>query len=717
MKEFFVINKKVNRVLVFLPVCIISVGLILGLATKEQQMNKVFLSEVCTHNDSAAYDKLGDNRDYIELYNDSDVDISLEGWKITDKANKYVHFFDADVYIPSKHYILVYAGDGSESEWTQNDSSYLGFRISDAESIVLSNNEGYVVDSVKLPNKIDRDLSYSCVSFRDSKWDITSPSPWNDNEKSVFCVETNEKEISFNNESGFYDEPIMLEMQGAVGSSIYYTLDGSSPSKESIYYSEPITIDNTTNNINLYSCIKDISAKSDIYIPAFPVDKGTIVRAVSYDENGVLGQEMVGTYFVGLPRDVAGYNQMSTISVVTDPDNLFGYNRGIYVKGRVYDMCSNLIDILQPSTALIPAGYNRTGKNWKRPAVIQYFDNNGELKYAQNVMIGIHGNWTTLENQKGFNIFALEEEGKASKCLFEGWKGYNLESLALRVAYEYDSWTKVRDVLAQEMVSDRAVLVSEYEPVQVFINGEYWGLYNLQERLSADMIAKHYNVNADDIVLFKSGRLSEGNEEYTDLWDKTESFIINSDLSDDGAYAEVQRMIDIQSYIDYCAVEVYTANVDSVNNNYAMWRTVETTGNGYDDGRWRWCLYDLDESADAVEWFDGAEADNFIECNWSANLLDDAMFCALLKNENFKAQFVASFLDIAKNNFNRERVITRIDELEDIYTNAAVQSGRRFVSEDYSSNDYHEAMERLRSFYMERENYIIDYMYRDIVNK
>ena len=119
----------------------------------------------------------------------------------------------------------------------------------------------------------------------------------------------------------------------------------------------------------------------------------------------------MGTYFVGYAEKKA-YHQVSTISLVTDPDNFFGYTDGIYITGKVFDMCQERVsmgeyDIL----SLIPANYNREGKNWKREAYIEYFDCDGNRLYGQNIRVGIHGSYSTLKNQKGLNLFAENGDG------------------------------------------------------------------------------------------------------------------------------------------------------------------------------------------------------------------------------------------------------------------------------------------------------------------
>ena len=91
-----------------------------------------------------------------------------------------------------------------------------------------------------------------------------------------------------------------------------------------------------TSEPNKYSARTDISAYTDILAPDEGVLKAAIVRAVAVDGQGRVSDIITKTYFVG-SANVEKYRNMKVISLVTDPDNLFDYDKGIYVKGKVYD--------------------------------------------------------------------------------------------------------------------------------------------------------------------------------------------------------------------------------------------------------------------------------------------------------------------------------------------------------------------------------------------
>ncbi len=156
----------------------------------------------------------------------------------------------------------------------------------------------------------------------------------------ICCYLVHNNKIEFSHISGFYTEEFYLEINAPTG-DIYYTLDGSEPDRSSFLYTEPINIVDASYNDNVYSARTDLSTAfleeidSDAYanvytVPDFLVDKATIVRAVYYDIFGTKSEIITGTYFVDFETKT-GYEDYNTISIVTNPDNLFGYDEWIYV--------------------------------------------------------------------------------------------------------------------------------------------------------------------------------------------------------------------------------------------------------------------------------------------------------------------------------------------------------------------------------------------------
>lgn len=683
----------------------------------------VILNEVCCYNDTIIYDKVGEYNDYVEIYNPSSETIDISGFCLSDKKSRLTRYtFPQGSVIESGGYLMLWGGDGSFNSWAEEDSaSYLHFALKAGETVYLSNAAGEVIDKVKIPSDIARNVSYSRrpdAAVYIDEWTVAEATPGEKNAVQIQEPEPlSDAEVIFSAASGFYDEPFLLEMGAGENCDIYYTLDGTEPTKDSASYDGPIWITDISGTPNKYADIGGISLIDDVYLPTQPVEKTNIIRAIAIDEEGRRSRESSAVYFVGYAgKD--GFENVAVISLITDPDSLFGFENGIYVTGAVWEMNRERTEELQQEDEEwmfhVPANYSRRGKGWQREAVLQYFDKEGNFVHEQQIGLRVRGGpWSSACNQKSFNLIALpENDGNPYVC--EGLFGRKESSLMLRTGASRDMYaTNIRDVLNQTLVADRNVGIQEYEPCQVFLNGEYWGLYNLQERMDTSYFASHYGVEEDNVIVYKNAWIRIGDWQEQNLYLDMVDFAVNNDLSQDENYEQIQQMMDIQSYIDYFCFEVYVANCDSVGNNCGLWRVRETGSGPYEDGRWRWFIFDTDDSAGMIPGHTDADTDSFKEGNWQKNILGDELFTALLQNAEFKEQFVTTFMDMANGNFNAEKIFAKIDELTERYCDAAVMSHQRFQDENADEAGYYEAVSVLKDFYGKRYDYITAYMKQD----
>lgn len=516
----------------------------------------------------------------------------------------------------------------------------------------------------------------------------------------------------FSHSAGFYEDEFWLEITCEDGCNIYYTLDGTTPSLTSIRYDGPIYIRDVSGCDNVYASIADISLASN-YIPEHTVDKGNVIRAVAIDEEGNESDEVIATYFVNYGEKY-GFDSIAVLSIVTDPDNLFDYERGIYVTGKVYDSILKMA----PNVFMLPANYNREGVGWERLGHIEMFDQTGSIQFSQVIGIRIHGGWSTAFNQKSFNLYA-KPEIDGSNYVFDGLFNQHESTMMLRTG-GFRDWnlTKFRDVLNQFLVEDRAILIQSAIPCQVFLDGEYWGLYNIQEKVDASFVSSHYELDEENVIVLKNENVVSGEEDDYRLWQALIDFAQNNDLSKEENYLAISEMMDIQSFIDYNCFQIYVANCDSVSNNLARWRTREVSESQYCDGKWRWILYDTDDSAgiqiDNVNYAQ-YDVDTFIGGHWSQTPLEETLFAALIENEEFKKAFVISFMDMANHCFDYQTNVKNvIENFCETYAVSTVASHRRFRNENYSEEDYLKEVDLVDLFYRNRYSYITTYMKSDL---
>lgn len=532
----------------------------------------------------------------------------------------------------------------------------------------------------------------------------------------------------FSKESGFYKDSFELQLSTttASGITIYYTTDGSIPTNESTPYEGEILVKNRTDEPNVLAAKTGISTLCG-YIPPFNIDKATVIRAVAYDEAGNASEVVTKTYFVGM--DMEKYNHLPVISIVTDPANLFDYNTGIYVQGATYDKwIANGGDPNNTDSWEWPGNYSQEGREWERPVHIDYFEGDGNLGFSQDLGMRIMGGGSRSYEQKSLKFFAREEYGKKNikyplipgltKEIDDTTPLATFKTFVLRNGGNDNFYAKLRDPYFQSLVEDRDIDTQSATPVIVFIDGEYWGIYSLNEDYSDNYIKNHYDVDKDNVVMIKKGKIEEGTEEDKQFYDELISFAKNNDLSDAKNYEQISSMMDMQSFIDFCATEIYLGNEDWINynNNYRLWRTRTTSNAPYEDGKWRWMIYDTEYSLDLYGLGKNYEFDAIDYINYWGEIGQDAftqivLFKALMQNADFRQQFVTTFMDLANVNFEPNSASQKLDKIAAQYGPCISDSFYRFGPDfiiDYNipQEYFNEQIEAIRSALYNRNRYV-----------
>lgn len=497
----------------------------------------------------------------------------------------------------------------------------------------------------------------------------------------------------FSAESGFYDKEFNLTLStNTFGGKIFYTTDGSDPSAEAQRYKTGIDVYNRSSENNVFSA-KTGCVPSGEFIPSVKVDKSMVIKAVTCDTKGNISEVVTNTYFVGLNIN-SDYNNLAVISILTDEDNLWGYENGIFMLGKTFDDWMNETGGVGYNSWEYPANYNQRGKDWEREVHIELFENDGKCAFSQNVGMRTMGNASRSNNQKSLRFYAREEYSGSKNIKYELIPGLKKESDKNSVLKKYKTfvlrsggndadYAKLRDPYIQSLVSDRSFDTQGSRPVIAFINGEYWGIYSLQEDYTDNYIENNYDVNNDDVVMVKNGEIEEGNDEDISLYQELIDFAANNDLSDTANYNTICNMMDMDSFVDYYCTELYIGNQDWVNygNNISLWRSRTVSDKPYYDGKWRWMLFDTEYSLGLYN--DGKEYNHdtlsYIKYDNNGNLnYNNTLFENLLKNDDFKQKFVTTFMDIANVNFSPEHASRKLDEMAALYEPLMNDSYSRF---------------------------------------
>lgn len=523
----------------------------------------------------------------------------------------------------------------------------------------------------------------------------------------------NEVVVSFSEESGFYGNAFWLELSNDAGGGIYYTLDGSIPNKSSIEYKAPIWICDASENENVYSMITDVStgfyteeiekinleAVPGYQAPDYKVDKATVIRAVTYDEWGNRSDVATSTYYVGY-ADKNGYDGMKVLSVITEPEGLFGYETGIYVTGKEY--AEYVKDYRNTGEwywregfyTLWRANYRNRGIKWEREALCQFFAEDGTLEFAQKCGIRVHGGSSRAGNPKSLNIYARKEYSGDRVLTFDFWKtGYYPDAMTLFQGGN-EPRVKAKDYLVANEIRDLKVSSMNFEPYVMFLNGEYWGVYWLNEKYDANYLGYYYGVDAQNVILIKEGEMVEGEDGDKKYYSDMIKFCSESDLTKAENYQKVSDLIDMESYIDYYALMVYLGRCeDWPSGNYALWRVKKQEAGQYGDGKWRWMVFDLN-SAGFYSTFDSL---GYVMEN-------DGMFCNMMTNDEFKNEFLIRLEEMAEL-FQYKKMETRIEEYRMLLAENMKVDDKRFYGDD-SGACFDAELDGIRSFFQQRGDYL-----------
>ncbi|MBA3283666.1 MAG: CotH kinase family protein [Nitrosopumilus sp.] len=463
---------------------------------------------------------------------------------------------------------------------------------------------------------------------------------------------------------GFYSDAFSISLLTSNSSKIYYTLDGSEPSLKSEIYSQSILIQDKTFVANNLS---NIPTSPRWQPPIGDVFKGTVVRAICVNEKNQKSQELIRTFIINKRR-----HTIAVVALTVNADDFFGYKNGIYVLGKNYD---DKKDYAKKGLRLnlkwweYPSNYLKRGDNSERPVHLEFYESDGTLGFEINAGARISGNATRGFSQKSLRI-CFDEKYGASQLnynLFPNKQVNIFNSFILRNSGNDWNKTMFRDAFMQSLIAENTHLeVQGYRPSIVYINGEYWGIHNIRERSDENYLANKYEINRDSIaVLELGGDVFYGKKNDDDEFKKLLEFVKTHDLSKADNYKNLERKIDLLSFMDFIISNVYFCNSDWPNNNVKFWRfkseKQECDSLGFRDGRWRWMLFDTD-------WGFGYTDKNAFQLN----LLEKAkmtgstgiLFNGLLQNKTFEQEFKVRFSYHLDHTFATDVVIKKIDQFQ-----------------------------------------------------
>lgn len=621
----------------------------------------LFINEFMASNSTTIADPDYNNyADWIEIYNSGSASVNLKDHYITDDLSQPQKFrIQSDLLIEANGYVLIWADDA-------NINNHTNFKLSaDGESIGLFSPSQQLIDTVTFGLQ-QTDVSSGRFPNGTNNWFKFSPAtPGSANlEAGIFNI-LPPPAISL--QSGFYNSSITVSASHTIsGVTIRYTTDGKIPSSSSTVYSLPLQVDSTT--------VLRFRAFKDGYSPGITETR---------------------TYFINETTD------LPVFSLVTDPDNFFSDTSGIYVAGTngIIGNCSTE-----------PRNWNQ---DWERPVSLEFFEQDKLLAFKVNTGVKIYGGCTRLYAQKSLAFYFRSEYGtdKLRYRLFDDSPIAEYNNFILRSSGQ-DWWrTMFRDGMAQTLIEQGMKLdYQNYRPSILFINGEYWGIHNIREKLNEHYTYYHHGADKDNIDLVEIGKGVSGSNGDLVAYNNMIEFLSTKNMALPQNYDYIKSIVDIDEYIDYQIVEIYSANGDWPGSNMKLWRE------RVDGSKWRWMIYDLDFTF-------GGNAQGLATTNtlaqatatngpsWPNPPWSTLMLRKLLDNADFKNEFIQRFAAHVNTTFETNHVLAVIDSMAQNIASEIPRHKERWPQSISYGPTWQDLIDLMRDFAIDRPANVRNHFY------
>lgn len=487
----------------------------------------------------------------------------------------------------------------------------------------------------------------------------------------ILATPAHAQTVQFSHTRGFYTGEFDLELTVYPGLTAHYTTDGSEPTEADPVVNGPIRI---TSRENVPNGISMISGTTTSYAPWAPpkgnVFKATVLRVATYTSGVKVGPTHTHTYIVH-PLGADRYS-LPVISIVTDSLNLFDYERGIYVNGKIYDDWRKA-NPTAAETGGTPANYHQRGDEWERPVHFELFEDDGSTGLAMDAGLRIHGSWARAFRQKTLRLYARNDysTNRFKYKLFPDRDSDDYRRFILRNSGQ--DWTKtmLRDGFIQRLVQDLSFDTQHYRPSIVFLNGEFWGIHNIRDRYDDHYLEQMYGVPRSQIDMLEvNAAIEEGSDKhYKDMI----AFIRANNFADNAKFEELQTKMDVYNFGEYNMANIFITNRDWPHNNIVYWRMQTTSYQPNapygQDGRWRWMMKDTDFG---FGWNLGADAWKYDMVAWAlsptgnGNEWSTLILRKLMENSSYRNWFLTRFADLLNSHFHPDRVLHELNSISSV---------------------------------------------------
>jgi len=613
----------------------------------------VVINEYSSSNLYEYVDNYQMEEDWIELYNTSNVSVDISGYALSDKIDNPTKWvIPGGTVIGANGYIAFWCSGRDENyEGNYHTNFTLKQTRSNPEHVVFSDMDGIIINEFELEKT---QLNHSMARYPNGSGELkifTSPTKGDENTGSSYTAYADAPEMSL--DAGFYYGSQELELLTyEPNASIRYTTNGNVPYFASTLYSGPISLSNT-------QIVKAMVIVSDPQIlPSFITFSTFFI-----DENHVL-------------------------PVLSTSAN-------------------DLITLLNGSQGLKPHG------------TIEYFDEYGERKDFGYGEFNKHGQDSWQFPQRSFDYIARDEMGyhdAIHEKLLSLSDRDEFQRIIIRASGDdnypgIDSSAHMRDIFIHKFANKNNLKLDmrKGERCVVYVNGQFWGVYSIREKVSDADYTKYYygqdKYNVQYIMNWGNTWAQYGGSQALSDWNAIRNYAGSHNLSIQANYQHVADEIDLTSLVDYILINSFVVCTDWINWNTSIWRGLDPNGT---HKKWGFVLWDED-----------ATFYHYINYTNVPNENPDAYPCypewinsdplgvidilnELLDNDEFTQYYITRYMDLLNTAFIEDEMIELLEGIENSIAPDMTQHIERWGG---SLDEWQENVQKIKNFIHDRIEY------------
>ena len=592
----------------------------------------LIINEVMANNLDVYLDASCNYGSWFEVYNPTDKYIDLGGLYVSSdptnlKQHKLVDYYGC--VAPYGYAVISY--DHYEI-YTQNAFRQINDDLSLKGGTVILSDGNTILSSVDYPAAMPR-ISYARTTDGGEEWGLTgTPTPEQSNNGSSFA-QTQVATPTVSREGGLFSGSVSFNVTVPSGAILRYTTDGSTPTLANGYISEDGVFETSQTAVYRFRAFQDG------YLPSNVVSRSFILNN--------------------------GNEPFPIISVVTDPQHIFGSNIAIFEasgNGRPGNGIS------------YQANWNM---DWDRPVNMEYITTDGKAAVNQECNLSACGGWSRAFTPHSFKLKANKIYYEQNYFPYQFWENKPfLKSKTLQIRNGgNDTGCRIKDAALQEIIARSGLYIEcqAWQPVHVYINGNPYAVLNMREPNNKHYGSANYGIDADEMDQFEIGPDSgyvqkEGTRE---SWERLYNLSENAANAD--TYEEIGKLVDMNEFINYLAMHFYLGNGDWPQNNVKAFRDQNY-------GKFRFVVFDLDrslETTSSISTFLGKQYYTFdrlygYDYSTSTSLTNKRLtkeieFVTIVKNllnnTSFKKRLVDAMCIMGGSVYTPERVQSIVDEM------------------------------------------------------